>query len=116
MGVVGESAFFIGAAVIVFLFAVVTEIRSVQQYQRSECKVTQAAINYLEEVKKNSPKVTLKREQVHQKLGEKLGGKVWDWLKEHLAGRLDSTGEAYQTQLQDNHCMILHYPSRLWRE
>lgn len=91
MSVFGESTVFIVLAVGVFVFALVAEILSVR-YQQTECKFTKEAIDYLkDDGRRNSGQaVVFKREEVEKKLG-KLG---WDWLKEHLAGSVDSTGTA----------------------
>lgn len=106
---------FTGAALLVLSWAVAGEISSLRRYQRSESRVTQAAIEYLEAVEKKEKAIVLKHRDVHQHLGEKLGGQVWNWLKEHLLGRSDSTGEAYEAQVQENRFVLLRYPNFLVR-
>lgn len=111
--VLQESAIFIGAALLVLTWAIVTEKRSVQQYQKSN-KVIEAAIKYLKEIRTNNGRpVIVRRTEVNSKLGEKLGKKAWNWIDEYIVGELIS-GE-YKTPVMDDRFILLQYPNVLAR-
>lgn len=112
MSVFGESTFFVALTVVVFLCALVGEIFSVR-CQQLEGKVTEKAINYLKNVRRNSGQaVVLRREEVVKD----RDGQVWNWLKEHLAGSIAPTGNAYKAQIQNDDCFVLlEYPHVLAR-
>lgn len=104
----GESALFVALAVVVFLSASVLEILFVI-YQLRECKVIEKAINYLN--RNRGQAVALKSQEVNHD----RDGQVWKWLKEHLAGSVESNTKEYKLQIQGDRFILAEYPSVLAR-
>ena len=111
MSVFGESAVFIVLALGLFAGAFVFEILLIR-YQQTECKVTEKAINCIKNSNTNNGQAVIFRQE---EVVRNYDSQVWDWLKEHLAGRLDPTNKLYKTQTQDNRFVLLKYPNVLAR-
>ena len=103
MHLFGESFLFIALAVGVFLCASVVEIFGVIE-QFIKCKVTENAIAYLEKNRRGQ-RAVLK----HEEVDKDSKGQVWEWLKKHIAGSVESN-DKYKPSLQNNRFVLLEYP------